>query len=104
MKKRYVLGLALLLLSIVGTVLVYGNAESTPYVCSYCGEAFYTEGALVNHIKVSHDIDLQIQGELPECQTCPIEHKEYIPLAFYSSQTTEDCFYTEAALCQFLAK
>lgn len=94
----------MLLLSIASTILAYGSVVSKPYVCSYCGESFYTESALLNHIKTSHDIDISILGEMKDNPLTVIEHREYTPVAYYTCHTSGLSFYTEAALCHHMGQ
>ena len=80
------------------------GANDTPYICPITGTTFQTEAAFVNYMKCTHDVDLQIEGEVPEIQFQTVAHPDYVPVAYYVCPKTGNCFYTEAELCCWMAQ
>jgi len=101
-KRRILASVTLLLAAVVSLLYVSAYAQASPYTCQTCGEVFWIEGALVNHMQQEYDVDIQVEGISPVYIPRITGFKDYIPVAYYRCPFTDARFFSEAALYWWL--
>ena len=71
------------------------TTPDNPYLCDELDASFFSESAFVNHMNLTHNVDLGFEGEPPVYKPYLVVFKAYLPVLYYFDPETGRGFYTE---------